>query len=637
MTDLTDLLPIPVIAQPGPIVVPELRLPCDESPRPANEETLHVLVGDINGLTSRLWSRTSAAPTVATALLTLQTAQASDILQQRLWGLSSGLAYYVEVNIGSPLYSSGSSSSSSNAFNLLLDTGSANTAVVTAECCSLTNENLYSCSDSSTCVDEGTSVSVSYVSGAWSGEVVRDTFSGQGLGTVESMPFAEITAQDSFISSGYDGIIGLGYKAIASPSSNAPTPYFDTVESADGLENVFSLQMCGALQALSLSNVSMEDDSYLYAGEFLLGGAEGPNGESYHKGDIVYTPLVQEKYYNVIITDIGVNGESLGVDCETINSPRAIIDSGTSNLAFPSTVYSAVIAELKTQVEKVATVTDSFFDDDTTCCSSDCDPTNADSIIYQLPGLTISLAVDGDKSQQMTITIPAEYIWRPIVVSTGRGESACRVFGISEGDFTLLGDVFMDGLFTVHDRANERVGLAVADNCPNGVTSSKNITIETMTAEDSFCDCVGSSDRKSSLISSYVPFSGKPCFFWQWWMYVVIVAIVIIILMMVAYGYYWWKRRKLMRQLEALQSQSQPQVQRSLYANDRFDHNLLQTPTQPSSVYFVEAFTPPQTAGPIVNGGAPATTGYILASSPSVRFNANTNGAPATAVPGRKT
>lgn len=570
---------------------------------------------------------------VATALLT-QTAQASNVLQQQLWGLSSGLAYYVEVNIGSPLYSLGSSSSSSNSFNLLLDTGSANTAVVTAECCSLTNQNLYSCSDSSTCVDEGASVSVSYVSGAWSGEVVRDTFSGQGLGTVENMHFAEITAEDSFISSGYDGIIGLGYKSIASPSSNPPTPYFDTVLSADGLANVFSLQMCGALQALSLSNVSTEDGSHLYAGEFLLGGTEGPNGESYHKGDIVYTPLVQEKYFNVIITDIGVNGESLGLDCESINSPRSIVDSGTSNIAFPSSVYSAIIAELKTQVERIATVSDSFFDDDTTCCSSDCDPNNADSIIYRLPGLTISLAVDGDNSQQMTITIPAEYIWRPIVVSTGRGEAACRVFGISEGDFTLLGDVFMDGLFTVHDRANERVGLAIADNCPNGVTSSKNITIETMTAEDSLCDCVGSADRKSSLISSYVPFSGKPCFFWQWWMYVVIVALVVIVLMLLAYGYYWWKRRKLMRQLEALQSQNQPEVQRSLYANDHLDRNLLHSPTQSSSGYVADGF---QTARPIVNGGAPATSGYVLASSPSVRFNSNTNGAPATAVPGRKT
>lgn len=57
--------------------------------------------------------------------------------------------------------------------------------------------------------------------------------------------------------------------------------------------------------------MSLADDSYLYAGEFVLGGTHGASGESFHKGDIVYTPLVQEKYYNVLVTDIGVNGESL--------------------------------------------------------------------------------------------------------------------------------------------------------------------------------------------------------------------------------------------------------------------------------------------------------------------------------------
>lgn len=204
----------------------------------------------------------------------------------------------------------------------MLDTGSANTAVVTADCCSLTNENLYSCSDSSTCVDEGTTVSVSYVSGSWSGEVVQDTFSGEGLGEIDSMPFAAISSEDDFIQSGYDGIIGLAYESIASPSSSPPKPYFDKVVSTESIDNTFSLLMCGALQALALENVSTIDDSYLYAGEFLMGGTTGADGETYYSGDIVYMPLVQEKYYNVIVTDIGVDGESLDLDCQTINSPR---------------------------------------------------------------------------------------------------------------------------------------------------------------------------------------------------------------------------------------------------------------------------------------------------------------------------
>ncbi|CAH0478643.1 unnamed protein product [Peronospora belbahrii] len=571
--------------------------------------------------------------------VTIDIVSGSDIIQQQLWGLPSGLAYYVQVTIGSPLYSSTTSrDSSANSFNLLLDTGSANTAVVTAECCSLTNENLYSCADSSTCVDQGKSVNVTYVSSSWSGQFVQDVFSGQGLGIVENMPFAEITAEDGFLSSGYDGIIGLAYEAIASPMTNTLTPYFDHVQTTKRLSNMFSLQMCGALQSLTLSNVSVADRLYLYAGEFLLGGMEGPNGETYHKGGIVYTPLVQEEYYNVIVTNIGVNGKSLELDCKSINSPRAIIDSGSSNLMLPTSVYSAVIAELKLHVERMMpNVSDVFFDDQSACCSSECDPTNVDSIIYSLPSLTISIAVDIEQSQQMTVTIPAEYIWRPLVVSTGLGEMVCRVFGISEGDFTLLGNVFMDGLLTVHDREKKRIGLAVADNCPNGVTSSKTITVEKLGVEGVFCDCFGSSDRKGSLLSSYWPFSSKPCFFWQWWMYVVIMAIVVVFLMGFAYSYLLWKRRKVKQQLGNVQSQHQLNVHRNIYLNDHHHDNLLLDPTQQSSMSLVETSTLPASTALSMNSGVPATGGYRLVFSPLAHNSPRNAPAASAAVPGRKT
>lgn len=482
-----------------------------------------------------------------------------------------------------------------NQFNLLVDTGSANTAVVTADCCSLTNTALYSCSSSSTCAEKGTTVSVSYITGSWSGELVEDTFSGSSLGVVTSVPFTEIQQESNFIQSGYDGIVGLGYKAIASPSSSPPTPYFDKIQSSKSLDNVFSMLMCGSLQALSLANASLDSEDDLYSGELILGGTSGSNGESYHKGDIVYTPLVQNKWYNVVITDIKVSNTSLGLDCKTINTPRSIVDSGTSNIAFPSSVYSAVIAQLKKDVRKVLpSATDSFFSDEVTCCSSLCDPTDASSKIYSLPPLSISLAVDG-KSEQITLSIPPEYIWRPILVSSTSGTTrACRVFGISEGDITLLGDVFMDGLFTVHDRANDQLGFGVAKSCPNGVTSSKTVTIEALSGS-SLCDCVSDSDKKSSLLSSYFPIgSSKPCFFWQWWMYVVIASVVLILICVGVVFYISWRRRRLLKELHNIQSQQRNQnapIQRtgssgsglaahhtSRQVSDGLERNLL-TPT----------------------------------------------------------
>lgn len=448
-----------------------------------------------------------------------------------------------------------------NKFNLLVDTGSANTAVVTADCCSLSNTALYSCSASSTCTSKGTTVSVSYITGSWSGELVEDTFSGSSLGAVTSVPFTEITQESNFIQSGYDGIVGLGYAAIASPTTKPPTPYFDKLQSTKSLANVFSMLMCGSLQMLTQANASLESsESELYSGELILGGTSGANGESYHQGDLMYTPLVQNKWYNVVITDIKVANASLGLACKAINTPRSIVDSGTSNLAFPSDVYAAVLAQLKTDVRKVIpAATDSFFSDEVPCCSTLCDPTNADSKIYSLPPLSISLAVDG-QDQQITVTIPPEYIWRPILVSSTAGVTrACRVFGISEGDITLLGDVFMDGLFTVHDRANDQLGFGVAKACPNGVTSSKTVTLEALSGgSSSLCDCVSDSDKKSSLLSSYFPLgSSKPCFFWQWWMYVVLVSVVLILVSIGVVFYISWRRRQLLKELRNLQTSQQ--------------------------------------------------------------------------------
>lgn len=449
---------------------------------------------------------------------------------------------------------------------------------MTADCCALTNAALYSCAKSSTCVTQDTSVSVSYITGSWTGALVQDTFSGAGIGAaVPSVPVVAIQTESSFVQTGYDGIVGLSYAAVGSPVGKAPTPYFDKMQSAKSLANVFSMLMCGSLQMLPQSNVSLaslaNDSSQMYAGELVLGGADGVNGERYYQGELAYTPLVQRKWYNVVLTDVRVSGASLGLSCKALNTPRSIVDSGTSNIAFPSAVFAAVVAQLKTDVRKVLpTAPDSFFSDDVPCCSALCDPTDAGSKIYKLPPLALAFAVSGS-DQQITISIPPEYIWRPILVTTTTGSvRACRVFGISEGDITLLGDVFMDGLFTVHDREHDRLGFGVAKTCPNGVTSAKNVTVEALSG--SLCDCVSDADRKSSLLSSYFPIgSSKPCFFWQWWMYVVVVSVVVIIVAAAVVAYLSWRRRKLLKQLQDVRAARQQRPQRQL--SDGLDRNLL--------------------------------------------------------------
>ncbi len=209
---------------------------------------------------------------------------------------------------------------SQNNFNLLVDTGSANTAIVTANCCSQTSTSLYSCSASSSCVDQSETISVNYITGSWSGALVDDTFSSAELGVIDNIPFTEILTESGFAQEGYDGIIGLCFDGIASPQSNPPVPYFDTIQQDRDLPKIFSILMCGALQPLLNGSVTTEED--LLAGKLLLGGSTGNDGTKYYENELVYTPLVQKKWYNIIITGLSVGEKKLDIDCRDINTPR---------------------------------------------------------------------------------------------------------------------------------------------------------------------------------------------------------------------------------------------------------------------------------------------------------------------------
>lgn len=94
------------------------------------------------------------------------------------------------------------------------------------------------------------------------------------------------------------------------------------------------------------------------------------------------------------------------------------------------------------------------------CCDPAlCSPTSKDAAILKLPPITITLAMEeGDSTKKhVTFTIPPEYYWRP---SPNRdGSISCRRFGIAEGNSFVLGDVFMDGLYTFHDLDNARVSF----------------------------------------------------------------------------------------------------------------------------------------------------------------------------------
>lgn len=63
----------------------------------------------------------------------------------------------------------------------------------------------------------------------------------------------------------------------------------------------------------------------------------GEVDEELYEGDLLYTPVVKKWYYEVVITDIAVGGESLNLDCKKVNKiiyPLSARDALLSEVCF---------------------------------------------------------------------------------------------------------------------------------------------------------------------------------------------------------------------------------------------------------------------------------------------------------------
>ncbi|KAG9407881.1 hypothetical protein AC1031_021122 [Aphanomyces cochlioides] len=473
------------------------------------------------------------------------------VFTEPLYGISTGTSYTIAMRLGA--------NASSTPFQMLLDTGSSNAAVATTTCCSRTREllgmSMYSCAASPSCVDSAArKVSVNYIASSWSGHVVTDTVILDTLGAIPQVSFVTIDNQTQFFRGGFDGILGVAFDALAQPKGDPVTTLFQTLVNRQNIDDIFSILSCGILQPYVQGIMPA-----VISGTMILGGIVPSSGIALHRGPLIYSPLIQAKWYVVLVTDIGFNSTSLALDCKVYNTPRAIVDTGTTNLVLPTEVYRAVMAQIQeATLEAIPAFESAYFSDRAVCCDAICDPTNNQSPLLTLPTISISLALEGNTKQQVTVTIPPTYYWRPIVVHSSVGTSTCRMMGISEGTTLILGNVFMDGLMVVHDRKGSRVGVAVADNCPNRAISSK--TVSTSQTSLSWCDCLSSGQLNDNLVTALFP-GQNICFIWYWWTYVIIVAVSIIAVSCVALVWLWiTRRRKKQRQA----TRAPPTLQESL-------------------------------------------------------------------------
>ena len=393
-----------------------------------------------------------------------------------------GQGYYLEVDIGTP----------PQKINVLIDTGSSNFAVAASPSPDI--DLFFKRKESTTYKEIGTSIYVPYTQGNWRGILGTDLVTTQSISVTSRSNIAFITESSNFFINGsnWQGILGLGYAKISRPDSSV-IPFFDSLVTSSGLDNMFSMQLCGLVYKINnMSDIEM-------GGTLTFGGSD----TSLYKGDIYYTPINKQWYYDVVVVDVKVNDKSLNLDCKEYNFVKTIVDSGTTNLRLPLKVFSAVVAQIKTYLQsKGGIASDDFFKEENHICWKTSNVPYGD-----FPVITMSLPVSNHQLFELRIS-PQQYL-RPVGEINDEGPDVdCFKFGISESTTgTVIGAVAMEGFYIIFDRNSTRIGFAES-TCPvRDKLALKSTIFGGIPYSGNYKDCAYNKiepDKKSLNIAGYI-------------------------------------------------------------------------------------------------------------------------------------
>jgi len=310
--------------------------------------------------------------------------------------------YFSEISIGTP----------PQVFKVVMDTGSSNLWVPSAECSSIACylHQKYEHDSSSTYQKNGSEFEIRYGSGAVSGYVSQDIVTMGDL-QIKDQLFAEVTSEPglAFAFGRFDGILGLGYDTIS--VNGIKPPFYSMIDQKLLDEPKFAFYLGDT-----------EDQS-----EAIFGGID----DSHYSGKITYLPLRRKGYWEVKLDAI-----KFGKDTAEMEDTGAILDTGTSLLTFPSTIAEL----LNKQIGAKRGFTGQY--------TIECDKRDS------LPELTFKL-----NGVDFTIG-PFDYI----LDAGGSCISAFTPMDIPApaGPLVILGDSFLRRWYSIYDLGNNSVGIAKA-------------------------------------------------------------------------------------------------------------------------------------------------------------------------------
>ncbi|KAI1903857.1 hypothetical protein AGOR_G00031540 [Albula goreensis] len=356
----------------------------------------------------------------------------------------SGQGYYVEMAVGDP----------PQKLHVLVDTGSSNFAVGAVAHPFL--RQYYQRALSSSYRDLGQRVYVPYTQGRWEGELGTDLASmPHGANVTLRVNVASITYSEHFFINGsnWEGILGLAYTHIARPDETVE-PFFDSLVRKASVPNLFSLQLCGTGYTQNQNQDSQENQENqrtTMGGSMILGGVD----PTLFVGDVWYTPIRREWYYEVIIVRVEVNGQDLNMDCKEYNYDKSILDSGTTNLRLPRKVFQAAVTAIEAASSTEQFPAGFWLGQQLVCWQARSTPWH----IFPVISLYL-LSENRNQSFRLSI-LPQQYLRAVENVASEHDE--CYKFAVSESESgTVLGSVVMEGFYVVFDRQRQRLGFAVS-------------------------------------------------------------------------------------------------------------------------------------------------------------------------------
>ncbi|ESO89560.1 hypothetical protein LOTGIDRAFT_125352 [Lottia gigantea] len=393
---------------------------------------------------------------------------------EKLFG-HSGNGYYMTMLIGTP----------PQKINVLIDTGSSNLAIAAVP--DINIDKHFVRINSSTYEEDGREVQVPYTQGEWKGLLGTDDVQLTVLPNITVRPnIAFITQSQNFFINGseWQGIVGMAYESIARPDSSI-VPFFNSLVKDGGVRDIFAVQLCG-------TPYLAEDDKM--GGSMTIGGLSS----DLYNSEIYYTPLQKLWYYEVLITDIAVDSNSLGLDCKEYNFDRTIVDTGTTNMRFPKRVYKSILNHIQHKIME-RPFSPSFWSGDEVMCWEDA------MLPFQVFP-TISLSMYHSENSLFKLHIPSEKYLRMVIDPFETGK--CFKFGIASSEAgTVLGAILMEGYYVVFDRENKRVGFATSP-CNAVYNNHSKPAIEGyINSTENLKDCYyikPASDQSSMLIVAYV-------------------------------------------------------------------------------------------------------------------------------------